>query len=100
MSPGWAYAIATFGSLGVELTALVRDLAANDGRLPRRYKRVAYPTARVLFAFIAAGPLAILLSAETALSAFYIGATAPLIFDRLAAGIQPIGGGKDDPELP
>jgi hypothetical protein len=44
-----------------------------------------------LFAFLAAGPLAILLSAVSDWNAFYVGVTAPLTFDRAAAGIQPNG---------
>jgi hypothetical protein len=94
------YAISVFGSLGVEFSALIRDITASHGRLPDRYKRIPYPVARILFAFAIAGPLALFLSAFDTLTALYIGASAPLFFDRLAAGIQPVGGGHDDRRLP
>jgi hypothetical protein len=81
--------IAVFGSLTVELAALVRELGAHDGQLPKRYKTWSYPFARVEFAFFAARPLAILLTAQTELSALYFGISTPLIYDRLAAGMRP-----------
>jgi hypothetical protein len=85
---GAIYFIAVLGSIAVELAALVRELGANNGVLPTRYRTRSYPIFRLLFALIAAGPLAILLSAQTDWNAFYIGISAPLIFDRAAAGIK------------
>jgi hypothetical protein len=86
------YFAAVIGSLGVELGALVRDSASIGGHLPEKYKKFTYPTFRVLFAFFAAGSLAVFLEAPSRISALYMGAAAPLIFDRLAAGIKPNGG--------
>ncbi len=82
------YLIAVLGSVAVELAALVRELGANDGVLPKRYRTRSYPFFRLLFAFVAAGPLALLLAAQTDWNAFYVGLSAPLIFDRAAAGIK------------
>jgi hypothetical protein len=81
------YVIAVLSSLGVELLALIREISANNGHLPVRYKGWAFPVGRILFALIAAGPLAIVLDAQSKVAAFYIGISAPLIFDRLAAGV-------------
>lgn len=83
-----AYLVSVLGSISVELVALLRDIAGNDGHLPARYRHFAYPIVRLLVALLVAGPLAIFMGPETALNAFYIGAAAPLIVDRLAAGIN------------
>ncbi len=85
------YSIAVFASLAIELTALLRDVSANNGVIPDRYRTVAFPLIRLAFAFLAAGPLAIILGSASVAAAFYIGATAPLIFDRAAAGIKYSG---------
>jgi hypothetical protein len=90
------YLIAVLGSIAIELAALVKETGAAQGKLPERYRTVTYPTFRVLFAFVAAGPLAVIRSARTDLNAFYIGLTAPLIFDRVAAGIKADSGDGDD----
>jgi hypothetical protein len=89
------YFVCTLGNIAVELLATIRDMAANGGVLPTRYRRLSFVVVRVLFAFIAAGPLALVLGANTNIMAFFIGAASPLIFDRLAAGIVP-----NDPPLP
>ena len=88
------YASSVAGSLGIELAALLRNLSASDGQLPAKYKTLSYPIFRVLFAFIGAGPLAVMMDARTGLIAFYIGISAPLIYDRAAAGIKL--GNSDD----
>jgi hypothetical protein len=83
------YAIATIASVGVELLAFFRETAAS-GKVPDRYKNPLFVFGRIAFAAIAAGPLAVILDAESKVSAFYIGVSAPLIFDRLAAGMEPL----------
>lgn len=92
--PLWliTYGAAVVGSFGVELAALVRDLSLSDGVLPRRYRTYSYPIFRVLFAFLAAGPLALMLEPHSALTAFYVGVSAPLIYDRAASGIRLVQG--------
>lgn len=82
------YLTGVFGSLAVELAALVRELAASQGQLPAQYKTWSYPIFRVLFAFLAAGALAVVLEAKTLVAALYIGISAPLIFDRVASGVK------------
>jgi hypothetical protein len=83
------YGIAAGGSLGVELLAFVREISTT-GRVPIRYRQPWFVLGRVLFAVVAAGPLAIILDATSKVSALYIGISAPLIYDRLAAGMDPI----------
>lgn len=85
------YITAAVSSVGVELSALVRELAVNEGVLPKRYKNKTFLIVRGCFAFLAAGPLAIILGAHGLLMAFYVGVSAPLIFDRAAAGIKENG---------
>ena len=68
-----SYVIAVFSSLAVELLALIREAAANEGNLPARYKRWAFPISRIAFALIAAGPLAIILDAQSKAAALYVG---------------------------
>ena len=57
-------------------------------------RRVASPApfylfVRLLFALIAAGSLPVMMDAASLWSAFYLGISAPLVFDRLARGLQP-----------
>ncbi len=82
------YLVGVAGSVGVELSAALKDLTVNAGQMPSRYKTISYPIARILFAVCAAGPLATLLATNPDWTAFYVGITAPLIFDRAAAGIK------------
>jgi hypothetical protein len=90
-----AYLVASLGSLMVEVGAVVRQTAADDGYLPKRYKRLTFPLFRIAFAFLGAGPLAIFFGVPSELMALYVGVSAPLLYDRLAAGIVPsIGNGS------
>lgn len=89
ISPNVAlYMISVLGSMGIELAALVRELGAREGRLPARYRTQTYPVVRVLFALLVSGPLAVLFSPTSDLGAFFVGISAPLLFDRLSAGIK------------
>jgi hypothetical protein len=94
------YAVAVTSSIAVELSALVKETSSNGGNLPERYKKRAYPIFRTLFAFIVAGPLAVLIVDELSKSAFlaalYVGGSAPLIFDRIASGITKFGDKQSD----
>lgn len=82
------YLIAVFFSLATEMFALLRDLGDNDGVLPKRYRTRSYPIVRIGFAFLGAGPIAVVLGAQSAIVAAYMGISAPLIFDRVAAGLK------------
>jgi hypothetical protein len=82
------YLLGLLGSVAVELAAMMRAVAANDGALPSPYNSRVYILIRIAFAIIGAGPLASLFADSIAM-AFYVGVSAPLIFDRLAAGVQP-----------
>jgi hypothetical protein len=81
------YSIAVAGSVAIEIVAFTREITRTRGALPIQYKRRAYYVAKIAFALLAAGPLAPFIGAKTVSMAFYIGLTAPLIYDRLAAGI-------------
>jgi hypothetical protein len=81
------YAFGVLGSIIAEVTALLRAIAANNKTLPKGYYTIAYVIVRTLFALIVAGPFAALL-AQAAWTAVYVGITAPLVYDRVAAGIQ------------
>jgi hypothetical protein len=85
VSPFW---VGVIGSLAVETAGAVKDCAALDGLCPDRYKRPAYLLFRGLLA-LAAGTLPVFLEAPKPLTAFYLGASAPLLLDRLARGIKP-----------
>lgn len=83
-----------FASAIVELSALLRDMAAGNWELPKRYRSVAFIVARVLFAFVA-GALVVILGAPTPLIALYMGASAPVLIDRLMSGLKPANGQSD-----
>ncbi len=57
-------ALGVFGSIGVEVAAALRDVTLSDGELPKRFKTLTYPVIRILFAFVGAGPLAVLLASK------------------------------------
>lgn len=83
------------GSAVVEIGACARAAANSNGDIPARYKKPAYLLVRVLLA-LAGGTLAVVFDATTALTAFYLGASAPIVLDKLAQGALPTipGGAK------
>ena len=84
-----AYLIGVLGSLAIELAAALKLSTSMGGTCPPIYKQPFYILARLSFAFIAAGTLPVMMQAQSHWSAFYLGATAPIVFDRLAKGLQP-----------
>ncbi|MFI4988175.1 MAG: hypothetical protein ACHQF3_12110 [Alphaproteobacteria bacterium] len=82
------YGAAAFGSIAIEVAAFVREITVTRGALPAQYRTRSYYVAKILFALVAAGPLAVIFDAQTLSIAFYMGVSAPLIYDRLAAGIK------------
>lgn len=82
------YWIGVIGSLAVEIGAAFKACSELDGHCPEKYKRFAYILFRVLLALIS-GTLPVVMDAQNALTAFYLGASAPLILDRLAKGVKP-----------
>jgi hypothetical protein len=63
------------------------------------YKKPFYIFIRAMFALFVAGPLPIILEAPSWFSAAYIGASAPVVMDRLASGafgIKASGGHSVD----
>jgi hypothetical protein len=82
------YCYGVVGSLGVELAAAVTAASANEGVLPLKYKRPVFLLLRFVFAFVA-GSVPLALDAANMWSAIYLGASAPLVFDRAARGLDP-----------
>jgi hypothetical protein len=76
------------GSLAVEVGAAVKNAADSDGVFPPKYTRWQFLTIRCVFAFFA-GTVPLMLDATNTLTAFYLGASAPLVFDRAARGLEP-----------
>lgn len=63
-------------------------MANADGELPARYRKVTYLFVRTLLA-LSGGTLAVVFDSPTALAAFYLGASAPIVLDKLAQGAIP-----------
>lgn len=82
------YLWGVFGSIGVELAAALSIAANNDGVFPAKYHKPLFLTARVVFAFIA-GSIPVALDAQNMWSAIWLGASAPLILDKAARGLDP-----------
>jgi hypothetical protein len=80
------YFIGIFGNLSVEIAAALRLTLELDGRCTPIYKKPFYIFIRAMFALFVAGPLPIILDAPSWFSAAYIGASAPVVMDRLASG--------------
>jgi hypothetical protein len=77
------------GSLSVELGAALSAIVSNRGVVPIPYNKAPYLAVRAIFTMFAPGFLAVALDAKDALTAFYLGASAPLVLDRAASGLQP-----------
>ena len=71
LSPYW---VGVIGSGVVEFFALARACAKLDGHTPKRF---------------VAGTLPMIMDAGSPLIAFYLGASAPVIIDKLAEGVMP-----------
>ena len=89
LAPLNAYAAGVFGSVAVEIVAVAHASAKAGGRCPALYTKPFYIFVRVLVALIAAGGLAVYLHAANEIAAIYLGASAPLVFDRMQRGLQP-----------
>ena len=81
--------VGVLGSLAAELSAAVRLSSENHGHWPTLYRAPFYLAVRAIIMFVGAGPLALFMANGNALTAFYIGASAPLIIDQLAKGVRP-----------
>ena len=96
-SQGW-YWWGVFGSVAVELSGVIAAASKQDGVLPARYSRPSFLVLRGLFA-LCAGVVPVALDAQNMWSAIWLGASAPVFFDRAARGLEraenrdPPGGG-------
>lgn len=83
------YLVAVLGSIGVELAAALAHMKAREGTLPPPYRQPNYIALHLLFALVAAGPLPLILKTGSLASAFYVGASAPVIYDKVSRGVHP-----------
>jgi hypothetical protein len=81
------YIWGVIGSVAVEVGAAVKAASSNGGTCPPPYNQFFYLSARVVLALLA-GFLPLALGAVTPVNAFWLGASAPLILDRAASGLQ------------
>jgi hypothetical protein len=83
-----AYGAGVLGSVAIEIAAALKLSVKTDGSCPAIYKKPFFVLLRVGFAVLAAGPLPVMMDAPSYWAAFYYGVTAPVLFDRLARGLQ------------
>jgi hypothetical protein len=83
------YGVGVLGSVAIEIAAALKLAVKMDGICPPIYKRPFFVGLRIIFALLAAGPLSVMMDAPSYWAAFYYGVTAPVLFDRLARGLQP-----------
>ncbi|MEM0927793.1 MAG: hypothetical protein AAGI89_00730 [Pseudomonadota bacterium] len=83
-----AFYIGAAASFFVEVGVATKACREQHGRLPELYKRPAFLFFRFVL-MIGAGCLAAWLGSGNELSAAYIGASAPAIFDRLQRSAEP-----------
>ncbi|WP_235532778.1 hypothetical protein [Sphingomonas sp. Leaf412] len=69
-------------------------MANTEGDLPSRYRKIPYLIVRMILAF-SSGAIAVALDAANPLTAFYLGASAPIVLDKLAQGALPTLPSKD-----
>ena len=72
----------------MELAAALKGASDNEGSLPPKYHKPVFIILHALFALVA-GTVPVALGATNMWSAIYLGASAPLIFDRAARGLEP-----------
>ena len=80
------YIWGVIGSIGVELITVLAATVANEGKCPLMYRQPFYIALRTAVAFVAAGALPVGMHAANTWSALYLGASAPLVYDRLQRG--------------
>jgi hypothetical protein len=82
------YWLGVLGSISVEIGAAAKSCADLNGACPDRYKKPFYLLIRGMLALVG-GSLPVVPDATNALASFYLGASAPLVLDRLGRGIHP-----------
>ena len=81
----WQWSWGVIGSLSIEVLAFKRA-ALKSNNFPKQYSSwVLFST--IVFSLIA-GITAIMLDATSFYAAFYCGASAPVLFDRAAKGLE------------
>lgn len=80
--------VGVLGSLVVEIGACCRAATNSNGDLPVRYKKFSYLFVRSLLA-LSGGTLAVVFDSASAMAAFYLGASTPIVLDKLAQGALP-----------
>ncbi len=82
------YLIGVLGTIAVELAAMAKATASLGGRVPSKYRSPFYLLTQALLALGGGGVPAVVIDTESKLAAFYLGASAPLILDKLARGVS------------
>jgi hypothetical protein len=72
----------------VEVFAFARGCSKLDGEVPKRYMKAPFVVTRCVLPFFA-GAIPMIMDAATPMIAFYLGASAPVIVDKLAEGVMP-----------
>ena len=85
MEPYWPYWWGVLGSVLVEVGVLVRAVADNKGDWPEHYKKAPTVITKTLFTFFD-GSLPVIFGADGILTCVYLGSSAPIVIDKLAAG--------------
>lgn len=81
------YLWGVFGSVAVEVVAAVKAASDNGGSCPPPYNRFFYLFMRFVLAALA-GFIPVALDANSAITAFYLGAGAPVFIDKARSGLQ------------
>jgi hypothetical protein len=87
------YLWGVFGSVAVEVAAAVKAAADNGGSCPPPYNKPFYLIMRAVLAALA-GFIPIALDANSAITAFYLGAGAPVFIDKARSGLQSDNNGQ------
>jgi hypothetical protein len=87
------YLIGFIGSAVVEIAAFAKAVHEHNGAVPARYDSAAYLFSRIAMPFIS-GTIPVAFGAHTLIMAFYLGASAPVLIDKLAKGVLPDPSGK------
>lgn len=83
------YLWGVFGSIAIEIATIYQSVRQNDGVLQAPFTKPAYIIFRIMLALIA-GVIPVIANVSTALAAVYMGASAPLYFDRISRGLPPL----------
>lgn len=88
------YLWGVFGSIAVEVVTAVKAASDNGGACPPPYNKPFYLFMRTALAGLS-GFIPVALDANSAITAFYLGAGAPVFIDKAKSGLQSQDNGED-----